>query len=168
MPQLPVGIKPQLKAHASSSEAVHAFLPDPDACGVPKLGHTSWPGLLRGTLVFVDEAAEDGPTLDPLPGEVGGGMAGAGRAELAAAVGSPSVVVGLILGKDQPQVSFAEDQYPVGDLRPGGEHEPFGVGVRAWASGRELVPLEYRVGPLTCGFCCGVVVEAGSLAGWCL
>jgi selenide,water dikinase len=30
------------------------------------------------------------------------------------------------------------------------------------------VPLEYRVGPLTCGFCCGVVVEAGSLAGWCL
>jgi hypothetical protein len=25
-------------------------------------------------------------------------------------------------------MSFAEDQYPVGDLGPGGEHEPFGVG----------------------------------------
>jgi aromatic-L-amino-acid decarboxylase len=28
-------------------------------------------------------------------------------------------------------VSLAEDQYPVGDLGPGGEHEPFGIGVRA-------------------------------------
>jgi hypothetical protein len=26
-------------------------------------------------------------------------------------------------------MSFAEDQYPVGDLGAGGEHEPFGVGV---------------------------------------
>ena len=33
---------------------------------------------------------------------------------------------------------FAEDQHPVGDLGPGGEHESFGVSVRARASGRDL------------------------------
>jgi hypothetical protein len=32
----------------------------------------------------------------------------------------------LVLSQDRPQVPFAEDQHPVGDLRPGGEHEPFG------------------------------------------
>ena len=40
-------------------------------CGVPELGHRSWHGLLRGPLVFADEAAEDESALDPLPGEVG-------------------------------------------------------------------------------------------------
>jgi hypothetical protein len=51
----------------------------------------SW--VLCGSLVFVDEAAEDGPALDPLLGEVGDGVFGPGRAELAAAMGSSSVVV---------------------------------------------------------------------------
>ena len=62
-------------------------------------------------------------------------MVGPGRAELAAAVGSSSVVAGLVLGKDAAQVAFAEDEHPVGDLGPGGEHEPFGVGVRARTPG---------------------------------
>jgi hypothetical protein len=44
-------------------------------------------GLLRGSLVFVEEAAKDGPTLDPLLGEVGDEVVGPGRAEFAAAVG---------------------------------------------------------------------------------
>ena len=35
---------------------------------------------------------------------------------------------------------LAEDQHPVGDLRPGGEHEPFRIGIRAGASGRGLRP----------------------------
>jgi hypothetical protein len=35
-------------------------------------------------------------------------------------------------------VSFAEDQYPVGDLGPGGGHESFGVSVRPRTSGRDL------------------------------
>jgi hypothetical protein len=48
-----------------------------------------------GPLVFVDEAAEHGPALDPLPGEVGDGVVWAGRA---AAMRSSSVVVGLVLG----------------------------------------------------------------------
>ena len=55
---------------------------------------------------------------------------------LTAAMGSSSVVVGLELSQDRPQVAVTEDQHPVGDLRPGGEHEPFGAGDRArdfWA-----------------------------------
>jgi hypothetical protein len=63
----------------------------------------------------------DGPALDPLLGEVGDGAVRPGRAELAAAMRSPSVVVRFVLGQDRPQVSFAEDQHPVGHLRPGGE-----------------------------------------------
>ena len=50
-------------------------------------------------------------------------------------MGAPSVVVGLVLGQDRPQMPLAEDQHPVGDLRPGGEHEPFRISVRAGAPG---------------------------------
>jgi hypothetical protein len=35
-------------------------------------------GLLGGTLIFVEEAAEDGPALEPLLGEVGDGVVGPG------------------------------------------------------------------------------------------
>jgi hypothetical protein len=35
----------------------------------------------------------------------------------------------LVLGQDRPQMPLAEDQHPVGDLRPGGEHEPFRISV---------------------------------------
>jgi hypothetical protein len=58
-----------------------------------------------------------------------------GRVELAAAMGAPSVVVGLVLGQDRPQMPFAEDQHSVSDVRPGGEHESFRIGVRARAPG---------------------------------
>ena len=54
------------------------------------------------------------------------------RAEFPAAMGSSSVVVALVLGHHDAQVSFAEDQHPVGHLRPGGEHKPFGISVRLW------------------------------------
>jgi hypothetical protein len=73
-------------------------------------------------------------------------MVRAGRAELPAAVGAPSVVVGLVPGEDRPEVSFAGDQHPVGDLGPGGEHEPFGIGVRAGASGRDFQGLDAGAG----------------------
>jgi ferredoxin len=43
-------------------------------------------------------------------------------------------------------MSFAEDQHPVGDLGPGGEHEPFCVGVRAGASGWDLHGLDAGAG----------------------
>lgn len=36
-------------------------------------------------------------------------------------------------GRDQS----SENQYPVGDLRPGREHEPFRTGIRARALGRD-------------------------------
>ena len=70
------------------------------ACRVPELGHRPWPRLLCGPLVFADEAAEDGTALDLLLGEVRDRVVGAGRVEMAAAVGAASVVVGLVLGQD--------------------------------------------------------------------
>jgi hypothetical protein len=53
-----------------------------------------------GSFVFVDEAAEDGPALDPFLSEVCDAVAGPGRAELAAAVRSSSVGVPGVLGQD--------------------------------------------------------------------
>jgi len=55
-------------------------------------------GFLRGPLILVGEAAEDGPALDPHLGEVGGRVIGYGRVELAAAMRPSAVVVGLVLG----------------------------------------------------------------------
>src|SRR5580704_4797015 len=78
--------------------------PEPITCGIPELGRGSWPGPLCGPLVLAGEAAEDGPALDPLPGEISGGVVGPGRAEMAAAMGPPPVVMGLILGQDRPQM----------------------------------------------------------------
>ncbi len=43
-------------------------------------------------------------------------------------------------------MSFTEDQHPVGDLGPGGEHEPLRVGVRARTSGRDLHHLDTSAG----------------------
>ena len=84
--------------------------------------------------------------LDPLPGEISGKVIGARRAELAAAVGPPPGVVGLVPGQDGPQMPFAEDQHPVGDLLAGGEHEPFRMKVRSWAPRRDLHHLDAGIG----------------------
>jgi hypothetical protein len=51
---------------------------------------------------------------------------------------SPPVVVGLVLGQVRPQMPPAEDQHPVGDFLPGGEHEPFSISV---APHRQLHPI---------------------------
>jgi hypothetical protein len=53
-------------------------------CGVPECGHWPRSGLLCGSLVFVDEAAGDGPALNPLLGEVGDKVVGPGPVKLAA------------------------------------------------------------------------------------
>jgi hypothetical protein len=39
-------------------------------------------------------------------------------------------------------VPLAEDQHSVGDLDPGGEHEPFRISVRARTPGRDLHHLD--------------------------
>jgi hypothetical protein len=44
-------------------------------------------------------------------------------------MGSSSVVVGFVLGHDQPPMSSAEDQHPVGDFAPGGVREAFRAGI---------------------------------------
>jgi hypothetical protein len=58
----------------------------------------------------------------------------------------PPVVMGLDLGQDRAQMALAEDQHPVGDLRPCGEHEPFRISVRARAAGRDLHRLDTSPG----------------------
>jgi hypothetical protein len=63
---------------------------------------------------------------------------GHGSLDLAPAVEASSVVVLGVLGENTPQVLFAEDQHPVGDLGAGGQDEPFGVSVRARTAERDL------------------------------
>ena len=69
---------------------------------------------LADSLVFADEAAEDGSALDSLLGEVSGRVVWPRRVELAAAMGTTSVVVALVLRQDQLQMPLAEDKHPVG------------------------------------------------------
>jgi hypothetical protein len=59
-------------------------------------------GFLRGPLILVEEAAEDGPALDLGQGEASDRVIGYGRVEVAAAMRSPAIVVGLVLGEDLP------------------------------------------------------------------
>ena len=58
----------------------------------------SWPGLLCGSLVLVDKAAEDGLALDPLRREVGNGVVRGWRAQLSASIWSSPVVMPGVLG----------------------------------------------------------------------
>jgi hypothetical protein len=44
-------------------------------------------------------------------------MVGPGRVELAAAMWTTSVAMGLVLGQDRPQMPLAEDQHPAGNCR---------------------------------------------------
>jgi len=60
------------------------------------------------------------------------------RTELATSVGSPPIVMGRVFAQNRPQVPSAEDEHPVGDLGPGGEHEPFRISVRPRTSRRDL------------------------------
>jgi len=47
----------------------------------------------------------------------------------------PRVVMGRVHGKHPAQVPLSEDQHPVGDLGPHGQHETFGKAVRPRLSG---------------------------------
>src|SRR3954469_23627183 len=85
--------------------------------------------VLRGASVLVDETAEDRAFLDPFGGEVGGRVVGSRRGQSESAVGAVAFVVHGVLVENQPQVPFAEDEHPVGDLGADGADESFGVGV---------------------------------------
>ena len=43
-----------------------------------------------------------------------------------------------VFGEHGVQMPLAQDQHAVGELGSGGEHEPFGVAVRPWATRRNL------------------------------
>jgi hypothetical protein len=66
--------------------------------------------------------------------------------ELERAVRSSPVVVPYVLSHNDAKVPFAGDQHPVGHLGPGGEHEPFGIGVCPGTSGRDLDRLDTGAG----------------------
>jgi hypothetical protein len=51
-----------------------------------------------------------------------------------------------IFGHHAAKVSFAEEQYPAGYLRLGGEHEPFRIGVRARTPGRDFNRFDAAIG----------------------
>src|ERR1700730_5729741 len=104
-------------------------------CGVPELGRWFDLGVYAaGSHSLMRPPRTARRLIRSWVGPAAGGRPG--WAELAAAVGSSSVVVGLVLGKDAAQVAFAEDEHPIGDLGPGGEHEPFRISVRARTPGR--------------------------------
>lgn len=80
----------------------------------------------------------DGSTLDPFLREVGDGMVGSGRFELALAVGSSPVVVAGVFVERGAKVAPAEDEHAISDLGADGECESFRVRVRAGAARRDL------------------------------
>jgi len=55
--------------------------------------------------------------------------------------------MGLVLGQDRPQMPLAEDQHPVGDFGPDGEHESFRMGVGARRQQRPV----WMIGTDVCG-----------------
>jgi len=57
-----------------------------------------------------------------------------------------SVVVRRVLGEDAAQVSFPEDQHPVGEFGADGQHEAFGEAVRPRTPGWDLDHLDARIG----------------------
>ncbi len=92
----------ELELTDRSSPAATASGNTPVNSSVP-VGFQNWAtvvdlGFLRGPLIFVEEAAKHRPALDPHLGEVSDRVIGHGRTELAAAMGSSAVVVGLVLG----------------------------------------------------------------------
>ena len=56
------------------------------------------------------------------------------------------VVVRGVLGQHPAEVPLPEDQHPVGDLGPDGQHEAFGEAVRPRAPRRDLDHLDARIG----------------------
>ena len=75
-----------------------------------------------GSLVFVDEAAEDWSPEDA-GGSVVTGVLGSRWVQLLAAVGTLGVVVADVFAGEQSKMSLAEDQYPVGEFGCDGSYE---------------------------------------------
>src|ERR1700735_378156 len=104
---------------ARPAKSPSGFLPDladAVACGGPQFGPQALTWSFTRLARFVDEAAEDCPALDPLPGEVCDGGVGAGRAQLECGQYRP-------VGPVQRGPRIASAQY--GDLVP--QHQQFRV-----------------------------------------
>jgi hypothetical protein len=84
-------------------------------------------------LVLADQSAQDPPPPDSRHRKVGGrghgGVVAVRWPQVPCPVRPMPVVLGGVLIQDHAQVPRPRDQHPVGDLRPDGEHPPFGVSV---------------------------------------
>jgi hypothetical protein len=89
-----------------------------------------WAGLTdNGRLILADQAAEDGPTPNRAVDRLWNKRIRTWRTQLQHSMRPPRVVVRGKPGKHPTQMPLAEDQHPVGDLGPHGQHEPFGEAV---------------------------------------
>ena len=73
-----------------------------------------------------------------------------------------AVVVGVVVGEDGPQVSFAEDQDAVGEFGSGCQDEAFGKAVCSWALWRDPDGVDAGVGEdgvERCGELAGAVAD---------
>ena len=69
-----------------------------------------------------------------------------GVVDVVAALGVPlGVVVRGVLGQHPAEVSFPEDQHPVGEFGADGQHEAFGEAVRPRTPGWDLDHLDARI-----------------------
>ena len=101
--------------------------------------------VLRGPFVLVDQASEKPLPFDPLRVEVRHRVGRPRWAKLPGPVRPSTVVVPDVLGEYSVQLQLAQDQHAIGELGSDGEHEPFGVAVRAWAARRDLDCLDAYV-----------------------
>jgi transposase len=93
-------------------------------------------GVSGGARVFVDQAAQDGFSVDPSAVEVGNGEVATVVLAVGDALGDSlvrpgRVVVHLIFGQDGAQVALAEDQHAVEELSAQGADEPLADRVHA-------------------------------------
>jgi hypothetical protein len=115
---------------------------------LPRLLHAEWTkfrtvrGRVIGMAVAVlatgagTAAAAEHRSASDLLGWFGGDrVVGSRWSELPGPVRAVAVVVPGVFGQHPAEMAFAEDQHPVGQLGPGGAHEPLRVGVRAGACG---------------------------------
>jgi hypothetical protein len=93
---------------------------------------------LGGTLVFVNDAAQDIASDNPVVADSRGHRAGERLVELETAVGPGFVVVADVLGENDLEMSSRDNQQVIETVLSDGPHEPFGKGVRPRRGDRSL------------------------------
>jgi hypothetical protein len=98
-----------------------------------------------GSYWLTDQPAEDRSTPDSAVDRLGDTRFRARWTQLQRSMRSACVVVRGIHGKRQVEMLLSEDQHAVGEFGADGQHEAFGVAVRARAPRRDLDHLDARI-----------------------